>query len=158
MDTEKAKKIIEDMFNLVGISTESVDYRLDEKRGHIFSIKSTEFEKVSKEKEDFSRDLIYLLKRIFNKNTADEEVFKCTIDINDLQSKLDDKVKAMALEAATKARETKSDVLMGAMSSYERMLVHSALADEVDVETESVGEARDRRLKVKFISNSNSKE
>lgn len=153
MENEKAKKIIEDIFKLIGAPAEEVVYRLDEKRGHVFSIKSAEFEKISAGRDDLARDLVYLLKRIFNQNTiSGEEIFKCTIDINDLQSKSDAKIKAKALEAAEEARRLKTDVLMEPMSSYERMVAHSTLSGLVDISTESTGEGRERRLKVKYLS------
>ena len=152
MDTKKAQKIIEEIFQLINMPTESVSYSLDEKRGHIFSIKSAEFERVSLGKEEMVKDLVYLLKRLFNKNSVGEEVFKCTVDINDLQSKTDDKIKIKALNAAEEARRLKTDVLLDPMSSYERMVVHSTLSDGIDISTESVGEGRERRIKVKYLA------
>jgi len=153
MDTEKNKKVIEQIFNLMGTPVESVVYSPDEKKGHVFSIKSAEFEKVSLEREDIARDLVYLLKRIFNKSTLPgEEIFKCTIDINDLQSKADDKIRLKALNAAEEAKNLKTDVLMNPMSSYERMVVHSTLAGSPDITTESVGEGRERKVKVKYLA------
>jgi predicted RNA-binding protein Jag len=153
MDTEKAKKVIEQIFNLVGAPAESILYSLDEKRGHTFSIKSTEFERLFFEKEEIARDLVYLLKRIFNKDTLPgRETFKCTIDINDLQSKADAKIKMKALNAAEEARNLKTDVLMEPMSSYERMVVHSTLTLGQDISTESVGLGKERRVKVKYLA------
>jgi spoIIIJ-associated protein len=153
MDTEKAQKTIEQIFILIGIPTEAVSYSLDEKRGHVFSVKSVEFEKVSLDPEDLARDLVYLLKRIFNKNALPgKETFKCTIDINDLQSKADARIKMKALNAAEEARNLKTDVLLEPMSSYERMVVHSTLSLGGDVSTESVGVGRERRVKVKYLA------
>ena len=145
-------QIIEELFRLIGAPTESVIYRLDEKRGHVFTIKSAEFEKVSAGKDDLVRDTVYLLKRIFNKNAvAGEEVFKCTIDINDLQSKADSRIKSKALEVAEEARRLKTDILMEPMSSYERMVAHSTLSGQPDITTESVGEGKERRLDRKSV-------
>lgn len=153
METEKAKIIIEEVFKLMGIAVESVTYSLNEKRGHIFSIKSAEFERLSLERADLNKDLVYLLKRIFNKSALPgEEIFKCTIDINDLQSKNDDKIKIKALNAAEEARKLKTDVVMDSMSSYERMVVHSTLAGIPEISTESIGEGRDRKVKVKYLA------
>jgi predicted RNA-binding protein Jag len=153
MDSEKAQKIIEEIFKLVSIPIESLVYSLDEKRGHVFSIKSAEFERVATEKPDVTKDMIYLLKRIFNKSSLPgEELFKCTIDINDMQSKADAQIKMKALNAAEEARNLKMDILMDPMSSYERMVVHSTLAGSPDITTESVGEGRERRLKVKYLA------
>lgn len=152
MDFEKAKKTIEQVFILIGTPTESVDYFFDEKRGHVFLVKSLEFEKVCSENSVIVKDLVYLLKRIFSKNTVNEEMFKCTIDINDQQSKIDDKIKIKALKAAEEAKSLKTDVLMDPMSSYERMIIHSTLADSIDISTESVGEGKERRVKVKYLA------
>ena len=153
MENEKAKKIIEEVFNLLGTPAESVIYTLDEKRGHVFIIKSAEFEKIATEKVDLAKDTVYLLKRIFNRDSKfGEELFKCTIDINDAQSKADEGVKMKALNAAEEARNLKTDVVMEPMSSYERMVVHSTLAGTPDITTESIGVGKDRRLKVKYLS------
>lgn len=153
MDTEKEKKVIEQVFTLMGVPFESVTYSHDDKRGHIFSIKSEAFEKICLEKPDVNKDLVYLLKRMFNKSALPgEELFKCTIDINDAQSKTDDKIKLKALNAALEARNLKTDVTLDPMSSYERMVVHSALAGLPDISTESVGEGRDRKVKVKYLA------
>lgn len=153
MDTEKAKKIIEEIFKLLGTPAESVEYSLNEKRGHIFSVKSADFERISAEREDVTKDLVYILKRIFNKNALPgQETFKCTIDINDSQSKADARIKIKALNAAEEARNLKTDVVMDSMSSYERMVVHSALSGLPDISTESAGVGKDRRVKVKYLS------
>ena len=153
MDTKKAQKIIEDIFNLIGVSVESISYSLDEKKGHTFSIKSEELEKISLEKIDLTKDLVYLLKKIFTKDAPfGDETFKCTIDVNDLQSRADDKIKMKALTAVEEARKLKMDVLLDPMSSYERMVVHSTLAGATDITTESIGEGRERRIKIKYLT------
>jgi predicted RNA-binding protein Jag len=153
MDTEKAKKMIEEIFSLLGLPAEAITYSLNEKRGHVFSISSLEFERVSSSKEDLAKDLVYLLKRLFNKSAfPGEETFKCTIDINNLQSRTDEKIKMKALNAAEEAKNLKTDIIMDPMSSYERMVVHSSLAEISDISTESVGEGRERRVKIKYLA------
>lgn len=153
MDTEKAKKIIEETLRLLGTPAEEVTYSLVDKKGHVFSVKSAELAKVSAEREDVTKDLVYLLKKIFDQSASlGEEPLKCTIDINDLQSKADSKIKMKALNAAEEARNLKTDILMEPMSSYERMVVHSTLAGMSDISTESVGLGKERRLKVKYLA------
>lgn len=153
MQPDNAKKIIENIFSLINTPAESVVYNLDEKRGHVFTVKSAEFEKIATEKVDLAKDTVYLLKRIFNRDSKfGEELFKCTIDINDAQSKADEGVKIKALNAAEEARNLKTDVVMEPMSSYERMVVHSTLAGMQDISTESVGVGKERRLKVKYLA------
>ena len=57
-----------------------------------------------------------------------------------------------ALNIAEEARNLKTDILMDPMSSYERMVVHSTLAGTPDISTESIGEGRERRIKVKYLA------
>lgn len=71
------------------------------------------------------------------------------IDVNDFQGKNIERIKAQALELAEKATLFKRDVEMPPMSSYERMIVHSVLADNPNVLTESIGENSFRRLIIK---------
>jgi spoIIIJ-associated protein len=71
------------------------------------------------------------------------------VDVNDFQGKNIERIKAQALELAEKAILFKKDVEMLPMSSYERMIVHSVLADNPDVSTESIGENNFRRLVIK---------
>ncbi len=148
MDIEKAKKTIEDIFNFLNSPTQSIDYQLDEKKGHVFSIKSEEFEKLALTYENLTHDLIYLLRKFFNQGHSQEEEIKCTLDINDLQAKEDNKIKLKALNAAEEARNLKTDITLESMSSYQRMLVHSTLAQSPNIKTESFGDGRDRRIKI----------
>jgi predicted RNA-binding protein Jag len=153
MDIENAKKTIEQTFSLIGTPVESVVYSLDEKKGHFFSVKSAEFDKVSADKDDLVKDMVYLLRRIFEKNSPQsEEHLKCTIDINNRQSKEDEKIKMKALNSAEEARHLKTDVIMEPMSSYDRMLVHSTLSNIADISTESIGEGRERKVKIKYLA------
>ena len=153
MNVEKAKKIIEQVFDLLGTPAESVVYSVDEKKGHVFSVKSFLFEKISSDKEDLAKDVVFILKQIFSRKIfLKEENSKCTIDINDLQSRADAKIKMKALNAAEEARNLKTDVTMEPMSSYERMVVHSTLAGQPEISTESIGEGRDRKVKVKYLA------
>ena len=153
MNPEKAQKIIEDVFTHIGMAVESVVYSFNDKRGHTFSVKSADFEKAAAIKVELPKDMVYLLKRMFNKSALPgEELFKCTIDINDMQSKADEGIKNKAVAAAEEARNLKTDVVMEPMSSYDRMVVHSTLAGMPDISTESVGIGKERRLKVKYLS------
>jgi len=58
-----------------------------------------------------------------------------------------------AHQAAEEAQGTGREVVMSDLKSYERRIVHMALADEPSVETYSEGEGRHRRLVIAPISN-----
>lgn len=60
----------------------------------------------------------------------------------------EEELKRRALEAADKARFLLKEVSFPAMSSYERRVIHVALAEEKGVITESRGEGRERHTVV----------
>jgi spoIIIJ-associated protein len=55
---------------------------------------------------------------------------------------------AMADLAAQQVRSTGTSFIFGPMEANERRVIHLALAGESDLQTESVGDGNDRRLKV----------
>ncbi len=152
MDAQKAQDIIRNLFDLIGVPVKGVVYVFDDKRGHCFKIDNPELETLLNDPEVLVRDINYLLKMIFSHQSKSGEVFRCTIDINGRQAKSDELVKRKALEIANEARGLKGDVLMDPMSSYERMIVHNTLGGLSDISTESVGEGKDRRVKVKYLA------
>jgi spoIIIJ-associated protein len=150
---DEAKTIIEDVFRLLCLTYESIDYTQDEKRGVIFTINSYDLERISRGKDFVPKDLVFILKRIFNKGAGPgEDTFKCTIDINGEQSRIDERIKMRALNAAEQAKSFKTDVELDPMSSYERMIVHNTLSDKLDITTESVGEGKNRKVVVKYLA------
>src|SRR5712692_833182 len=57
-------------------------------------------------------------------------------------------LRAMALHAANQVRATSSAFIFGPMDASERRVIHLSLAEEEDMQTESVGDGNARRLKV----------
>ncbi len=75
------------------------------------------------------------------------------IDVNDFRIKQIKDLQAKAMMMAERARSFQYDVELSPMSSYERLIVHTTLADSPHVKTESQGEGRSRRVVIKFSKN-----
>ncbi|MBI2036027.1 KH domain-containing protein [Candidatus Microgenomates bacterium] len=71
------------------------------------------------------------------------------VNVGDYREKREEKLKEMALEAARRAKETKQEVILGNLSPWQRRIIHIALADDSDIQTESQGEEPDRQLIIK---------
>lgn len=76
------------------------------------------------------------------------------IDVNDYQAKRIKDLQAKALMMAERARSFQYDVELSPMSSYERLIVHTALQGAPNVRTESQGEGRNRRVVIKYSTGS----
>jgi len=70
-------------------------------------------------------------------------------DVNNYRQERENLITELARAAAKKVLATKGSVSLPAMNSYERRLVHVALAIHPEVTTESVGTGKDRYVIVK---------
>ncbi len=78
------------------------------------------------------------------------------VDIGGYRQSQQEKIEQLAHNAADRARFFAQPVEMSPMNPYKRRLVHTALSSDPDVETESTGEGKSRRVVVKPVSNSQS--
>lgn len=142
MNKEAIKNFIEEILKKAGIAFDSVSLEESDEQT-VFQIQSTESAKLIGGRGDTIRALNHIVKRAFENK---EENFRFLIDVNGYRLKKINDLKETAILLAERARSLKYNVEMLPMSGYERMIVHSALADEPNIKTESHGEGRDRRV------------
>lgn len=71
------------------------------------------------------------------------------IDIEGYRAKQQEQLEQLAKRKAEEVRSSGRLAVLSPMSSYERRLVHMAVADYEDVVTESLGEGQNRRVMIK---------
>ena len=152
MNTDIIKKRITDTLTQLGVAFDAVEVTESPLGGkQTFVIKTPESGILIGESGETLAALSHLLKRMVQQETKEEINF--SIDINDYQAHKIDELKTKAHILANRARDMKIAVEMEPMSSYERLIVHDALAGEADISTESTGEGRSRRVVIKFKTN-----
>lgn len=77
------------------------------------------------------------------------EPLQFSVDVNDYQLKKTEDLKNLAKMNAQRVRYFKKEVILPHMNSYERRIIHTALAEYPDIKTESTGEGEERRIVVK---------
>lgn len=146
MTQETIKNFIETLLTKADVAFDSIT--LDDIDGQtVFQINSEDSAKIIGSRGDTIRALNHIVKRAFE--DAEEDT-RFIIDVNGYRTKKIQELKKTAKLLAERARSLKYSVEMTPMSSYERMLVHAALADEPNIATESHGEGRDRRVVIKY--------
>jgi spoIIIJ-associated protein len=90
--------------------------------------------------------LQHLVNQAFGRNLPQGERIIC--DVQNFRATREAELRAMARHAAERVRSSGVPFTFGPMNSNERRVIHLALAAEVDLHTESVGEGASRRLKV----------
>lgn len=78
-----------------------------------------------------------------------DEWLRVVVNVGDYRQRRQEALEKMALVAAQKARFSKEAQSLPPMPSFERRIIHMALAEETDVETISEGEGRDRYVVVR---------
>ena len=135
------KKTIE----LIGFRDYRIEIKLDEKRGSVFIYENPEM--IKENLPMIVEAMNHLLQMIAKKNQS-ETIF---LDINNYRHDRENLIAELARAAAKKSVATKEAISLPAMNSYERRLVHVALAVHPEVKTESVGEGKERYVIVKPI-------
>ena len=79
-----------------------------------------------------------------------DEKIKVILDVENYKEKRVKNIEYIAKKTAREVAKTKIEVTMDSMNSYERRIVHSVLADDKYVYTESVGEEPNRCVVIKL--------
>jgi len=125
------------------------DYRLDwvaeQDRGSLFIYENEYW--LREHLPMIVESMNHVLQMMAKKNQS-KPVF---LDINNYRQEREGLIAELARAAAKKVHQTKEQVSLPAMNSYERRLVHVELALHPEVKTESVGEGKDRYVIIKPI-------
>jgi predicted RNA-binding protein Jag len=92
-------------------------------------------------------------KKIYSSAESEKSGTGVLIDINGFQKKHVENIRAVAHMMSERARYFKSNIEVDPMTAFERRIVHEFLSEATDLETESVGAGRSRRVVIKYIGN-----
>ncbi|HEV2800990.1 MAG TPA: R3H domain-containing nucleic acid-binding protein [Pyrinomonadaceae bacterium] len=92
--------------------------------------------------------LEHLVNQVYGRALSHGARFIC--DVQNFRATREAELRAMARHAAERVRTTRAPFTFGPMNSNERRIIHTSLAEEPDLHTESIGEGNARRLKVSF--------
>ena len=79
--------------------------------------------------------------------------YKFLLDVSNYQKRSDKHIENLAKKIAKEVKETKIEVKMDRMNSYQRRIVHNILSNNKYVYTESVGEEPNRCVVIKPKNN-----
>ncbi len=90
--------------------------------------------------------LQHLVNQTFGRSLPAGQRIVC--DVHGFRATRETELRAMALHAAAQVRATGAVFTFGSMNAQERRVIHVTLAESEDLQTESVGEGADRKLRV----------
>ena len=89
-----------------------------------------------------------LIRQMVNANLKNP--LSIVLDVGNYKEKRAKNIAYLAKKMASEVYKTKTEVTMDSMNSYERRLVHEALANDKFVYTESIGEEPNRKVVIKL--------
>ena len=92
---------------------------------------------------------ILVMRKAVLSGKNNEEILPFVLDINNYRKHRSDLLHEMALNMAKQAVKENNYLFLQPMPAYERRIVHIALANSREVETESTGEGEERRVIIK---------
>ncbi len=143
---EEIKKTIKEIFYFIDEDIR-VDFSLEEERVLLVDVKMKDPQILIGEKGQTLSETEKLLKIVVRKKT--KEPLFLNLDVNDYKKRKADYLKDIALEAADEVALLGVEKKFPPMSSFERRIIHTALAKREDIVTESEGEELERRVVIK---------
>lgn len=149
--TQTIKKIIEDFLNKLTVEFDTVEMIESEVHPTLL-IKTSDSGVLIGNNGESLRALNHLVKKIVEKKLSGEDKLQFLLDVNGYHEKKMETLKNQAKILAERARMFKSNVEMSPMNAYERMIIHATFSNDNDIETESEGEGKMRRVVLKYKS------
>jgi len=137
--------LVKNMIELMGFRDYRIEIKSEERRGAVFVYENQDM--LKENLPAIVEAVNHLLQMIAKKHQGDT-IF---LDINNYRHDRENLIGDLARAAAKKAISTKESISLPAMNSYERRLVHVALAVHPEVKTESAGEGKERYVIIKPI-------
>lgn len=101
-------------------------------------------------KEGKTLDAIQCLLRQISQNDLQNKI-KINIDISNYKYEQTKKLEKNIKNIAKEVLKTKVDTSLDPMNSYNRRIVHTIVSEFSDLETESVGEGKERHVVIKYV-------
>lgn len=140
-----AKQVITDITKLMGINT---NLEVRRKDNTIIIKLFTDHNAVIIGKNGYTIQALQTLVKQMIHNKINNNI-SLVLDVENYKEKRNKNIENLAKKIAREVAKTKVEAKLDRMNSYERRIVHSILADDKYVYTESIGEEPDRYVVIK---------
>jgi spoIIIJ-associated protein len=146
---EFIRQQIEKFLSLMGINAEVA---IEDRSGHlVFNIHTKDSSMLIGQHGGNLMALQHLIRLVVRRQLPPQEQtgLNFILDVEDYRKSKDEFLIELAKQAGERARQTKTPLVLKPMSSYDRFIIHTKLAEFSDLTTESIGEEPKRRIVIK---------
>ena len=145
------KELIEKMIDLMGLE---LDVYVEEREADFFvNVTGTDAALFIGKHGDSIEEFQTVVNAIYNRGKSRDESKRVTVDSNNYIEKRQETLTNLAKRTAGKVIRDHKEFKFEAMNSYERRIIHSALANHDKIITESYGNEPNRYVVVKLKNN-----
>ena len=145
------KELVEKMISLMGLE---LDVYVEEREADFFvNVTGTDAALFIGKHGDSIEEFQTVVNAIYNRGKSRDESKRVTVDSNNYIEKRQETLTNLAKRTAGKVLRDHKEFKFEAMNSYERRIIHSALANHDKVITESYGNEPNRYVVVKLKNN-----
>lgn len=149
MNKEEIKILIEEFLNELTVEFDDIEIYEDEVHP-VFLVRTNNSGVLIGNNGENLRALNYIIRKINEKRNENSEDCHFILDVNGYHQRKIQKIKDQASILAERARMFKSNVELNPMNSYERMIIHTMFTDDPEIDTESSGEGKLRRVVLQY--------
>ncbi len=147
MTTNEIQNYIEKFVESMGFTLDSIDFDVSDSGTKVFKVITNNSKELIGRDGETLHAINHILKRFVEKNGETGHIL---LDINGYQDKKVEKIKTIAHMMAERSRFFKSSVELDPMNPFERHIVHEYIQNQSDLETESTGFGKERRVVIKY--------
>lgn len=142
----QAEQLLNEVFAASRFDLRASYLKTDDQSGIVIEFDGSDAPLLRSESGELLDSLESLVNQIFARSLHSGERIVC--DVAGFRALREAELRAMAHHAAQRVRASGLPFTFGTMNANERRVIHLSLANEADLVTESVGEGRERRLRV----------
>lgn len=155
MTPQEIRTIINDLLTKGGFSISDIEERFDViTQSTVFNILSEDARQLIGRDGDTIKSINHIVRKIVDQKIGDPSnpYPAFSVDVDDYFKKHFENIRSKVTIMANRVRAFSTDQALPPMTSYERLMVHTVVADMSDIVSESAGEGRERHIVLKYIS------
>lgn len=150
MKTREIQNFIEQILHKSGIVFDSVEDTVSQSGTLVFRVESPESKTLIGKDGEVLYSLTHILKTYIEKQYPENEKTYILLDVNGYQEEKIVKIKSIAHMMAERCRFFKTPIELDPMNPFERHVVHEFIQEQPDLQTESTGFGKDRRIIITY--------
>ncbi len=146
-------RLSEILDNILGLLLLEGSYEIaEDTEGFFVSIDTKDAGRLIGARGEFLESLQLIVNQIMSRNLEDKsnEFKRVILDVSDWRKQKEEELTQKAKEWAMQVLDSKKDLELEPMSSWQRRVVHMVAGEMKGIETESIGEGRDRHIVIKL--------